>query len=668
MKQGWLAGREWWGGVVLIIIISALTYLPLIGRIGYMNDDWYLMYSAGAYGPGAFIDIFSVDRPARALVMIPAYILFGGNPLYYNLSAYVFRLISALAFMWILRMLWPRRNRAAILASLIYMIYPGFLSQLNGIDYQSQMVSLAAAMLSVALSVRVLFANRVWQKIVLITVSILFGWLYLGLVEYFLGFEFFRILCIFLVSYRENVSWKNRLLTGIKRWLPNVFTPLAFLAWRVFFFQGERSATDVNIQFAQVKLYPLQTLYHWVSQVIQDLFDVTISAWVTPLLQLTGYIQPWGGVLAVIVVGILLYVLSFYADHIEQDELSDDFSLEALLLGLFVAIGGLIPIAMVNREVAFPAYSRYSLVSSAGVAILISTLLLMLKSRYIRNGMVALFVLVSVLTHHANTVKAEQDTTSTKNFWWQVSWRVPQLEKNTTLIANYPNVSLEEDYFIWGPANLIYYPEKQYENYIQPGVYAAIPSRNTVEKVLARERQEYDKRKTIITYANYRNILVITQPSLNSCVHVLDGVHPEFSNGERDLIQEIGSYSEVEHVLADETPHTPSTVVFGPEPYHGWCYYYQKADLARQRGAWDAVQSIGEQAFDLGFKPMDPIELMPFVQAYALSGDVDRLSELALVITADPYISQQACRMLGAMPDLSDAVQSVIDTNYCVKQ
>jgi len=244
---------------------------------------------------------------------------------------------------------------------------------------------------------------------------------------------------------------------------------------------------------------------------------------------------------------------------------------------------------------------------------------------------------------------------------------VPQLEKNTTLIANYPGVSLEEDYFIWGPANLIYYPEKQNPENIQPGVYAALLSRDTIEKVHARERQEYDKRKTIVTYTNYRNILVLTQPGVNSCVHVLDGMRPEYSTGEWDFIREVGSYSEIEHVLADETPHTPPTVVFGPEPDHGWCYYYQKADLARQRGEWEKVLEFGEQAFGRGFEPKDPIEWMPFLQAYSVTGNIDRLIELAPIVTADPYISAQVCQILGETPGLSDAVREAVNSLYCAE-
>lgn len=254
-----------------------------------------------------------------------------------------------------------------------------------------------------------------------------------------------------------------------------------------------------------------------------------------------------------------------------------------------------------------------------------------------------------------------------KRFWWQVSWRAPHLRKSTTLIGEYPVGGAEEDYFVWGPATLIYYPEKQNPEAIQPGLYAAVLNSNAVSKILTRERQQYDNRKNIVTYPNYRNILILTQPTLNSCVHVIDGSQPEYSRDERDSIRVIGPHSEIEHVLIDEPPHTPPMVVFGPEPPHEWCYYYEKADLARQRGDWEEVLNLGTQALNKGFAPQDDIEWIPFLQAYAVAGDVHLLTELASAITVDPYISLQACQRIGSMQGLSDSVIKVVDSLYCLE-
>jgi hypothetical protein len=87
---------------LILIIVAALAYLPLINQIGYSHDDWYLMASARAEGADVFHSIYSVDRPLRAYVLAPAYRLFGQNVLFYNLSAWAFRVLSALLFLWTL--------------------------------------------------------------------------------------------------------------------------------------------------------------------------------------------------------------------------------------------------------------------------------------------------------------------------------------------------------------------------------------------------------------------------------------------------------------------------------------------------------------------------------------------------------------------------------------
>ena len=655
--------------LILLILVSAIAYLPLVGRFGYYYDDWYLMHSAGANGPSVFWDIFQVDRPYRALVMIPAYSLFGANPLYYNLSAYLFRLAGGLALFWILQRFWPRQQSATTLMALLFLIYPGFLSQPNAIDYQSHIVGLAAALSSIALTMRAILSDGRLTKIVLHLASILLGWLYLGQLEWYIGFEFFRWACVFSLSTRQGESLIQELQRTLQWAYPALAVPVVFLIWRLFFFQSERGATDVDIQLSQLRLYPLQTLYHWALQVLQDFFDVTLAAWVVPLSQLSVYVQRWGGFLAILATGLVLFVVYRLREGSTPSGPQQlNMKREALLLGVVTIIGGLIPIAMVNRDVWFPSFSRYSLVSSVGVAIFIPALLMFLNRTVLRDGIAAALCLSALLTQHANSSRYVHETALTRNFWWQVAWRVPQFEKNTTMVANLPGVATEEDYFIWGPASLIYYPDRQKPDGIQPGLFAAILNQDTVTKIVARERQEYDNRKNIITYKNYRNFVLLNQPTSGACVHVINGVAPEYSSADMDSIRAIGSFSEIEHILIDETPHTPPVIVFGPEPSHGWCYYYQKADLARQKGDWDEVIRIGDQASAQNLTPADLIEWMPFVQAYAQTGNVERLKELVPMLSADPDITSQVCHILSDMPMISTEVAETITSFYCFEQ
>jgi len=121
----------------------------------------------------------------------------------------------------------------------------------------------------------------------------------------------------------------------------------------------------------------------------------------------------------------------------------------------------------------------------------------------------------------------------------------------------------------------------------------------------------------------------------------------------------------LEHIALAEPFKTPPQFLFGSEPEHGWCYYYEKAAYARQKGNWKDVMDIGQQAFNQGYFPSDLIEWMPFLQAYAQAGDVARLTELAPTISTDSYIALQACRILGAMPGLAPAVLETVDSLYC---
>jgi hypothetical protein len=125
--------------VVLFFVVAAVLYLPFAKEFGYYNDDWYSMYSARVAGVEIFKTIYGFDRPARAFLMMPLYMLFKGVPFYYSLSAYVLRVLGALSFLWLLRLLWIDRKNESFLAALFFLIYPGFLNMPTAIDFQSHL-------------------------------------------------------------------------------------------------------------------------------------------------------------------------------------------------------------------------------------------------------------------------------------------------------------------------------------------------------------------------------------------------------------------------------------------------------------------------------------------------------------------------------------------------
>jgi hypothetical protein len=651
----------------LFFVISALAYLPFAPRFGYFNDDWYHMPTIGAQGVMYFNAIFSIDRPMRALVMIPAYTLFGNNPLYYNIAAYIFRLVSGLAFLWIVRQAWKDQRWATFSAALLFLTYPGFLVQPNAIDYLSHIFGLAAGMSSIALTIKIIQIENWHTQIALYLCSVLLGVVYLGQMEWYVGLEVLRFGIIFLFALRRAESLQVKMIAFIKWSLPAAASPALFLIWRLLFFKSERGATDVDVQLIEFRAAPFDFLLNHAGTLWDDILDVFFRAWKTPLQRLTvnftnnDWLSAFG--IAALVLVSMWVVFEIRQKH-EPDLQAKGMKHEALLIGLGLLILGLLPVILVGRSVDFKSFSRYTIIASVGAALIWMAIFAFIPNLRARNLILSVFILSATLTHYANGLAHAKSTQATNNFWWQVSWRVPQFERGTTLVTSY-SVIAEEDYFTWGPANLIYYPGiSAHTDYHQPVIYAALLSEDTIEKVKAFESQEFSNRRGIRTYKNYRNILVLTQPAPDACMRVIDMNQIELSSKDDPRVVELAPYSEAEHVFYDDPAHTPPFIPFGKEPAHTWCYYYEKADLARQMGNWDEVIRLGDEVTQLGYTATDSVEWIPFLQAYARADNSQRVGEIAARL--DGQTKLRACEILGA-ESLSPAMMKQIKMLCSVK-
>ena len=72
---------------------------------------------------------------------------------------------------------------------------------------------------------------------------------------------------------------------------------------------------------------------------------------------------------------------------------------------------------------------------------------------------------------------------------------------------------------------------------------------------------------------------------------------------------------------------------YQPEIPRSWCYYFSKAELARQNGDWQTVIDLHRQALALGDHPNDPLENFVFIEAYAHTGNWQQ----ARTMTRDAY-------------------------------
>jgi hypothetical protein len=152
-----------------------------------------------------------------------------------------------------------------------------------------------------------------------------------------------------------------------------------------------------------------------------------------------------------------------------------------------------------------------------------------------------------------------------------------------------------------------------------------------------------DYRATTFDGSTSQILVLMYQPP--GCLHVLDAVLDDGLTGTPDGITAAIPLSDLGLInLSTQTPKQPPKQVFGEEPDHTWCYYYQKADLARQRQAWLEIVELGEVAFELSDRPNNASERLPFIEGYAHTGDWERAVDLSrAVLTAQPQMSRLVC-------------------------
>ncbi len=664
--------RSLWLIVIVMAIAAAVAYLLFAAKIGYSNDDWYLMYDAHVAGTQIFHEIFSIDRPARAYLQIPLYILFGESALPYFINSYFFRLLGALALFWALDMTWPNKRKEMFSVALLFLLYPGFISQVTPIDFQAHIFSLCMGMLSIAFTVKAVTTSQRAPKIAFIALSLLFGIIYPSIMEYFIGLEVFRLALIALFILRgQNTNLIQRAITILKTWLPFSISPLAFLFWHTFIFQNERRATDVGAQIGKVFTSPFYMALQWSIALLQDTFKVIFLAWAVPLYDMVFQLRLRDmllGLVLAVLTGIIVAWASFVIGREqEKPDTKQDWQKEALWVGLAGVLGGLLPVILANRQADFGGYSRYTLTASAGGVLIVIALLDYLKSTRLRTAAISLLAGIAILTHYANARNALDISDALRNFWWQVSWRAPQFKDNTTLAINYAKGGVAEDYFVWGPANFIYSPQPQNTIPVWARISGIVLTQDNILRVVDERGQNTSRGRGYYSDQSFNNVTVIAQTTPDSCIRILNGSSPDLSSQDLQGMMLMAPHSKINNVITDGKSPTPPSTVFGNEPPHGCCYFYEKADLARQQGNWQEVDKLGNEALSQGFYPSDSIEWMPFLQADLILGKNDQAHKLVPIMGADPFLKAETCQTLTHMKDASfnTYTQNFIQQSFC---
>jgi hypothetical protein len=633
---------------VLLLGITALAYGLLFLWQGFYWDDYPISWIAHTFGNGGLARYFSTNRPLWGLLYQASNSLLGDVPWRWQLFGLFWRWLSAVLLWLVARRVWPKHPFAAALAGLAALVYPGFGQQLIGRVYGHFFLVLCAFFFSLYASLRALECKRGW--IFWLVSALLASLVNLVTLEYFFLLELVRPVLFAFTPVIADSKGRERILRALKAWLPYLGLFLAAGVWRFFLFPYQTNnyqAVALELIRTQPLRGLLQLAWTWLSQT----FTAGISAWVKaftlPDVGSLGALN-FGLYLLALIGGLAVVLFMLMRSPVDRDLHTRDGLSMAACGGIALAVAGW-PFFLTGLPVAlgFPN-DRFALPFILGSSLVVAGLLLAVPGKTVwRVGLAALLIAPAVGYHFLNATQYRRDWSLQKSFFWQLSWRAPGLAEGTTLLTNDLPAKYFSDNSLTAPLNWIYAPDNRSQEMsymlFYPSVRLGRPELPALQTGLPIHVDFL-----AATFDGSTSQTVVLNFTPPGCLRVIDGqleLDNLFVEGSlRDVAASLGSTG---WILPD--PAQPALLppeLYGVEPAHGWCYYFEKADLARQQGDWQQVAALGDQAFALGDYPNDPAERIPFIEGYAHVGQWQRAAELTRQ-SADisPVIHATLCRL-----------------------
>ncbi|MCD4751494.1 MAG: hypothetical protein K8R40_00295, partial [Anaerolineaceae bacterium] len=488
------------------------------------------------------------------------------------------------------------------------------------------------------------------KRLLFLGLSMFFQLTYLFSYEYMVGIEVVRVFSLWYFAFRGFN--RKKFLMQFKQlfptWLPNLF-PLAFFGiWRAFFFTSTRPTTSLSLLLQAYLESPFLMISRLFLETGRDFFETLILGWGIPFsqgLSIVSFSKLSVILMFGVISGILILFYFRWQSQKTEDEPKRDNQIyrTALLFGLIFSLAMLFPVVLTNREVKFlNQMDRYTLHATVGIALFITGAIFSFIHSHVRKWIVMLIVVLSVMINIGTTLHYVEWWSVQKDFWWQLSWRAPQIKDQTVLMPLLEKeYRFQEDIEIWAPANLIYRTKVEH-----PTIVAEVINSATVKSVINQDITNRVYRGGIRYYRKFEYSLIISSPGNGVCLHVLDGDQLELSPYDDPVIHQVAEYSQIHQIEIFTESSAPPEHIFGEEPDHGWCYYYQTANLYRQRSDWQEVVRLADEVSSQGLNPVDETEWIVFIEGYI---NVDRLDDAAVLtgyIQENPLGVQSLCSLI----------------------
>ncbi|HMG36660.1 MAG TPA: hypothetical protein VKM94_22165 [Blastocatellia bacterium] len=637
-------------GCLLLLAVCLLAYATLIPWLGFYADDAIIAWVLRAQGRAGVVAYWSIDRPLVGW-MEAVTTLIGERPLPWHIFAVLTRWASALAVWWALKPVWPDRNREILMAALLFAVYPGFTALPIAVTISEKVVSLTFLVISIGATLRA--ARRTRFSFGLMALAIVAQVLSLPYLDYYACTELLRPVMLFALFLQAGMSVRERMRRTALLWLPHLVLILAAVYWRGFVFQNHRLEADPGMVMSEFARTPWRATGLRIYYAFKDLLQSTVMAWARTLQSELFTFDRFYWVISAIVIAAVGGLLTYYLVKRTEPQSGDNGSTQRMASrkwGLQIAIIGLLGVLLGGLPVWFSG--RYITLESADDRF---TLPMLLGSCLLTLGLIQLFVkgkrrqllAVSVLVglsvgfHFRSTDRYRQYWAEQESLLWQLTWRAPGLKPGTSVLIDRVPV---KSYTMAPHLNLIYAPDV-------PGPEAKYWLFNIVRDIgyevpsLSKDVKVSDTARVFRFEGSTSRSVGVWLPE-TGCLKVLDPTRDELPQLSA-MGRAIRGLSNIDQIVPDtSSPVVPPAEIFGAEPKPCWCYYFQKADLARQRGDWEEAMRLGDEARALGLSPDDRTEWLLFVEAYFERSRYEDARELAGLVAGDSWFAEAAVRNL----------------------
>ena len=628
-------------------LLIILSYGLLLTRTGFYWDDWPFAWGAHFFGPESFLHSFLRVRPFLGPIFYVTTSLLPESPLAWQIFALIIRFGLTLAFWWSFTNLWPNRPRQNLFAALIFLVYPAYSQHWVAFTHINQeLIPLFFYILSFGATGWAIHApHRFLPRTIIALLLLLLG---VFPTEYFLTIEPLRFL--FLLTILNSPSLFARIGQAFKLWISYLIVWSLNVGWLIFFY---RSGIYANYDVAvDVEAPAANLLVGFITAAADSIYKAGFFAYAQILPLLSQTFPSPSALFSLALIVITFLALIFYLTHLsiekESAARSRAESVAIILIGLIGIVMGRIPSWAAGLPLTLQSSHDRFTISMIIAASLLAVGLVELVTRNHRKQiiLISLLVALGVGQQFYNANLYRRDWERQRDVYWQLIWRMPALQPGTILFTDTTEFDHQTDYHLTAALNWMYAPNLQDRQI--PYLIFGVDMRQNPGSIEPDTPIEFAYRPAHFS-GNVSQSIAFQAP-LRGCVRILSSEDQEAYPNLSERMRQAITLSNLDNIQAQSAPPSASTryaiaeSLLGPEPAHGWCYYYARAELARQQQDWAAIAGLDEQAITAGLSPSDPLEWLPFVEAGASLGQFEHAAERTRQALAQrPFLRKPFC-------------------------